>query len=290
MAKARSGNPGDGSRRYFRTIRAVLNGTVRLSPVLAGQLTYQLLGAPRHKEPEPHELPFLTAARAGKIPLGKSEIQTYHWPGAGPRIVLAHGWDSHSGRWHALGERLLAAGYDLYALDAPAHGRSTGNFFSISRYARSLGALLKEVEPAAVIGHSAGGMAAIYYLTQYPKPVMPGGLVIMATPAELADFVRAFQQALELDERVIEGLDAVFRRRLDRPLHYFSISRFARALQIPGLILHDEADPVAPVAGARRIHRYWEQSELKIFTGLDHSLRDDAVWETTLDWLAANQL
>ena len=79
-------------------------------------------------------------------------------------------------------------------------------------------------------------------------------------------------------------------RRLDRPLHYFSISRFARALQIPGLILHDEADPVAPVAGARRIHRYWEQSELKIFTGLDHSLRDDAVWETTLDWLAANQL
>lgn len=277
--------PENENRRLLGLIRAVLNGSLRVSPALAGQLTYQLLGAPRRKVPVGPEIPFLETAHTHRLAVGKSSICTYHWPGAGPRILLAHGWDSHTGRWHALGDALLAAGYDLHALDAPAHGQSSGRFFTLTHYARALSHAMQQVRPDAVIGHSAGGMAAIYYFTQYPHPIQPRCLATMSTPAELTDFVRAFQQTLQLDPRIIDGLDLIFRRRLDRPLHYFSISQFAKALRLPGLILHDEEDPVAPVSGAHAIHGCWSGSELALYRGLGHSLRGESVNERVLGWL-----
>ena len=41
-------------------------------------------------------------------------------------VVLVHGVGEHSGRYEHVAERLVAAGYAVYALDHRGHGRSQG--------------------------------------------------------------------------------------------------------------------------------------------------------------------
>ena len=52
---------------------------------------------------------------------------TYRWLGKKETILLAHGWESNSFRWKDLIVKLdTALDYNVIALDAPAHGRSSG--------------------------------------------------------------------------------------------------------------------------------------------------------------------
>ena len=43
--------------------------------------------------------------------------------GAGPDLVMIHGWAMHSGIWNGVRD-LLAARYRLHLVDLPGHGQS----------------------------------------------------------------------------------------------------------------------------------------------------------------------
>jgi magnesium chelatase accessory protein len=84
--------------------------------------------------------------------------------GQGPVLLLLHGTGSAGHSWRGL-MPLLGAGYTVIAPDLPGHGR-TGDpgagGLSLTGMATHLRALLDllELEPAAVIGHSAGAALA----------------------------------------------------------------------------------------------------------------------------------
>ena len=66
-----------------------------------------------------------------------------------------------------LNEALIEAGYKVYSFDAPAHGNSNGKHTHMLEFAELIFKMKKlypEIE--SVIGHSIGGAACIYALTQ----------------------------------------------------------------------------------------------------------------------------
>lgn len=278
-------SPTDTGALHLRSIRWMLHTAHHFSKSLAGRWCYRVLARPPRKEFTPSERQFLAAAEQSTLSISRMRIRWYHWPGNGPKVLLAHGWNSHSGRWDQLGQQLRKQGYDIYAVDAPAHGNSTGGSFALVYYAQVLAEVANLVQPDDIIGHSAGGMATIHYLHHEPNAARPARLALLATPAELTHFMDSFQRILGLRKKIMHALEREFVRRFDRAFNYFSPATFVQQINIPGLIIHDKNDDVAPVRGAHTLADSWAGSKLHLTQGLGHSLEDPQVYNWLLEWL-----
>ncbi|HUF33441.1 MAG TPA: alpha/beta fold hydrolase [Acidimicrobiales bacterium] len=82
--------------------------------------------------------------------------------GAGPTIVLAHGWTNARELWAPVAHRLLRSGHRVVLYDQRGHGSSTvgSDGFTIARLGADLAAVLEQLDlrGAVLAGHSMGGM------------------------------------------------------------------------------------------------------------------------------------
>lgn len=99
--------------------------------------------------------------------------------GAGPDLVLLHGWGLHGGVWHSLAAR-LATRFRLHLVDLPGHGHSRNVAFEGLDAAVDAVARFVPVG-AAVCGWSLGGLVALRLATRHPDRAATLALV-SATP------------------------------------------------------------------------------------------------------------
>lgn len=278
-----------GKREKFLigSLRRLLNGTARMSKRQAGRLGYYLLSKPRRAPEEPLSQESMKDARRYTIDANGTKLQCFHWPGKGPTVLLLHGWESNSGRWFAFFEPLRKAGYSIHAFDAPAHGGSGGKRFNALIYAEAIDAFLKHLDaaPRYWIGHSAGGMAAIWYLTEMQPAYEPDQLICMAVPGELENFIDKFCDFVGVHDKVKRGIDEQFRRKLNLSFKDISFINYAKNLRIPGLIVHDECDDLAPIDGAYLMHANWAGSSLITTRDCGHSLTGELIPAMILEYL-----
>lgn len=202
--------------------------------------------------------------------------------GAGPLVILAHGWSGASGQFAPLRERLLLAGFRVATFDAPAHGSSPGRTTSAAQFMRVIEHIARAHGPThALVGHSLGGLAAAMGLGS----VAPRGLVLLS-PMPSFDFaLDQFQMALRFDDRLREK---VAQRVMQQ-------ARFAReqARVEPGLdagvrtlLVHDQDDRRIPVGISRDLAARHEWLEYMETAGLGHSkvLLDAAVLGRVTDF------
>ena len=90
-------------------------------------------------------------------------IQTYQWKGEKQTILLAHGWESNTYRWKSLINKLHQNGHHIIALDAPAHGQSSGTQFNAILYSEFINVVASHYQPTVIVGHSVGGMATVFF-------------------------------------------------------------------------------------------------------------------------------
>lgn len=268
-------------------LRRLLNGTARITRRGAGRIGYHLLTNPRRLDEELENLVFLESAEQQTLQLNGLDIRTFHWPGTGPSVLLLHGWESSTARWFALFEPLQKAGYNIYAIDAPAHGQSSGKKFNVFIYCKIIDAYFREIGFAQDywIGHSGGGMAAIYYCTQPEYTFRPKQIVSMAVPGELENFIDKFCELVGANDRVKYGIGRRVHKNLNRTVQEINFAEFAKCVDVPGLIVHDEDDDVAPIEGARRINRNWKGSQLVTTRGGGHSLTGELVPAIVIEYL-----
>lgn len=262
-----------------------LNFLASLSPEQAGTLAWNIFSTPRTAKRLVHDSELLATAETSVLSWHGLPIYYYRWPAEGPVVLLAHGWESNASRWRPLIESLRAAGYAVLAPDAPAHGASGGKYFHAGMYAEVLKELLQKHPASIWMGHSAGGMAAVYLAYQYPE-LAPERLALLGVPSDLESLLTYYQRTIGLNEVAMNAMKAQFKRTFNTAASDFSIPRFLKELPTRrGLIVHDHGDDVAPVAGAYDMHASWKSSRLLLTEGLGHSLKSDAVNQSVLDWL-----
>jgi pimeloyl-[acyl-carrier protein] methyl ester esterase len=99
--------------------------------------------------------------------------------GAGPPIVLLHGWALHAGAWGPLVAR-LARRHRVHAVDLPGHGHSAPvSPFSLDAIVRALDAAFPDAPPVTVLGWSLGGQVALRWARLNPERV--ARLVLVCT-------------------------------------------------------------------------------------------------------------
>ena len=94
------------------------------------------------------------------------------------RLVVAHGLGEHSGRYENVVNRLLPVNYSIWIPDHRGHGQSGGKRGHVLNFEQYLLDLRLVVEMARerlpegrkvfLLGHSMGGLIALYFAQQYP--------------------------------------------------------------------------------------------------------------------------
>jgi len=164
--------------------------------------------------------------------------------GAGPRVVLVHGFTQTGASWRPVADRLVGS-YEVVRVDAPGHGRSADVTAGLVEGARLLG----EVGgPSAYVGYSMGGRLALQLAVTEPERVER--LVLLGATAGIDDpgervARRSADEALAAGlER--DGLDAFLSRWLALPL-FAGLRREAAGLE------DRRANTVAGLASSLRV-------------------------------------
>ena len=75
------------------------------------------------------------------------QFQTYTWKGNDDVVLLVHGWESNSTRWKDLLVQLKKTEKTIIAIDAPAHGLSSGIEFNVPTYAEFINVVSQKYKP-----------------------------------------------------------------------------------------------------------------------------------------------
>lgn len=197
--------------------------------------------------------------------------------GSGPTVLLVHGWAGRAAQMSAFVAPLLGRGLSVVAFDAPGHGDSARGLSSAVQFARAIRALADETGPFhAVIAHSLGAAAATLAL----RDGLAARRVVFLGPAAVPpSWVRPFARGLGLSDAVIDRLRARSERRLGLAWEELDVTRLARGLEQPLLVIHDAHDAEVPVSDGREIAAAWRGARLVETAGLGHMriLRDPAV-------------
>ena len=238
-------------------------------------------------------------------------------------VVFCHGgFGEHVGLYEPLGRRLAADGIAVHALDAIGHGRSDGERDLMPSWdvyvddARTLAGLAQAQHPGrplVLMGHSAGGVAAL--LLAQRSPDLARALVVSAPPAQPLPWVEALMaqdvedvedpDPSEMFSTHPEYLDAL---RHDPLVHHGPVPRQTMEAvvatwsavaagvaegrpSIPTLVLHGEADPMVPVEDSRALVARLPRATLRTFPGDLHDVLNehdrDAVHDVVAEFVLA---
>ena len=249
----------------------------------AGDLALYFFGKPREGRLLPQEKTFLESAeKIHQIAFEQENVVLYEWNAEQEEtVLLLHGWESNSARWQPLIEQLLTQGKRVLAVDAPAHGASTGKLCHLLQYSRLLDVLMKQFAPDTVVGHSFGGATVALYMYEYPDAPLQQ-MVILGVPSELRDMVDTFAEIVGLSERMYRAMERRFEQQYHLTFDHISIATYCKRISTPTLIIHDVDDELAPVEDAFLYQKNLRNSQLVITQGLGHSLQGQKVYDAIL--------
>jgi pimeloyl-ACP methyl ester carboxylesterase len=199
--------------------------------------------------------------------------------------MLVHGWESNAARWKRLFDLLENEDrYRVVAIDAPAHGGSGGSQFNSPLYAQFIKKACDHYHPDILIGHSIGAASIVFYLTHLQAQPAEK-LVLMGSASDFTDISKVFTQFLGLNRRSVEAMNSHFRQLFQMEPDYYSISNFARKLEIKGLLVHDVQDPVCAFTNSERIAANWKDAVLVPVNGAGHSLNSTEALEKIMQFV-----
>ena len=255
-----------------------LNIMAKISPKTAGKHGFFIFCYPVYFASK-KEKDFLQSSKWIDFEFDGNKIATYKW-GHGPkRVLLLHGWQSNSARWEDYIAQFDLNEYTLLAFDSPAQGLSTGYQLNLLKYGKLINHFLSSIPNIdIVIGHSFGAFASLYTFHEYENSPIEK-LIILASPGEVMDFVKYYQKLVGINENVGKLINHYFNKIYKIDFSDMSASKFAREMDMTGLIIHDIDDKQAPVKYARKIHKAWKESKLVLTEGKGHSLNRPEVFQ-----------
>lgn len=205
--------------------------------------------------------------------------------GEGPSVMLVHGWGGSAGDMIPLAGAFANAGYRAVLFDMPGHGRSSGRESSLVEFLRAMRAVTAALgTPDIIVGHSFGGTAAVFGITELGLSVR--GAVLVAPAPGPAYYVERFARAVGLPPERAGGMMRHVVERVGRTPESLDALTVAPSVRVPGVIFHDPRDREVPFAYAEQLVGVWETSRLIPMPGRGHKriLRDAEVIAGAVDF------
>lgn len=270
----------------FKLVGLYLNCISYISRSYAINRALNLFTKPRAGKINEQQSDFLGTAFREELNYDGYEIMTYRWLGNNKTILLAHGWESNSARWQSLIYQLCKKQYNVIAVDAPAHGRSSGNEFTGILYSEFINVAVKRFKPEIIVGHSVGGMAAVFFQYKYQIDTIEK-MILVGTPSEFTGVLKHYTDMLGYNQRITEGINTTIIERYGKHPKEFSTAKYSQKISAKALIIHDEKDDIIPYNDALLIKENFKNSKLITTKGFDHSMNNDEVQGYIEDFIEA---
>ena len=138
--------------------------------------------------------------------------------------------------------------------------------------------------PHILVGHSFGGAAAVFGITELALPVH--GAVLIAPAPGPAYYVDRFARTVGLPTARTDGMIRRLVARVGRSLESLDAVSAARHARVPAVVFHDPADREVPFEFARQIATAWTGARLVEAPALGHKriLRDATTIAAAVDF------
>lgn len=180
------------------------------------------------------------------------DIRLHGWfvsaGGNAPAVVVLHGWGGNAAHMLDLAPAINEAGFHSLFLDARNHGLSGhDDHVSMLRFAEDLGTAVEylkqrdDVTDVAVIGHSVGAAASIYYASYHNDVSAVVAVASFAHPGEMMHDNLPLPRPVRW--AVLRAIEAMIGKGFD------VIAPRARVVHVsaPLMLVHGEQDEVIPV-------------------------------------------
>jgi alpha-beta hydrolase superfamily lysophospholipase len=231
------------------------------------------------------------------------------------RLVIAHGLGEHSGRYGNVVNRLLPNDISIWALDHRGHGKSGGKRGHILKFDQYISDLRLLVEMAAkelpenrklfLLGHSMGGLIALYFALRHPdlidgviasSPALGMVVEVPAVKSLLGKVMSSIWPGLalsnELDATKISRDEDVVRAYQDDPLVHDKVSarwfteilaamefvnQRAARMKIPTLLQVAADDHLVSAQSSQRFFEKLtvDDKTLHVYEGLYHEIYNE---------------
>jgi pimeloyl-ACP methyl ester carboxylesterase len=209
----------------------------------------------------------------------------YKWGNGPKKVLFLHGWTSNSQRWKDYVESMDPNEFSCYALDAPGHGTSEGNYLNLEIFREAYEKSLEITGPLDVlIGHSLGNLVAGYQFLHKANTVVKS-YVIMGSPSGMEALFDYFEDILGLSPRMLRNLGIKINEVLKIPYESASMEQFFRRLDKPLLLIHEESDAITPIGPIREAAKHALQIETFYTNGLDHTLKSSDVLRKVISFI-----
>lgn len=268
--------------------RMVFRSLWRIAPTRATDRAMQVFLTPPHGSFSDAEFAALDEARMLPVPSPTGRMTAWQWGRRkDPIVVMVHGWGGRSTQLRAFIKPVVQRGFSVVAFDAPGHGMSGRGESSLPHFLHGLTTVLDFLGAVhAVVGYSAGGVAAAMALAKRPS-VACG--VLIAPPASLADFSRQVATVMGWPE----ALRAAMQRRVESRFGYrwTEFEAESSSGRQPLLVIHDTDDREVPLSEGRRHVCSWPRAQLLATNGMGHRriLNSPATILATADFIAAHR-
>lgn len=267
-----------------KVIGFILNILSFISPRLAAKQALKLFATPRQGSIQRSQEAFLGTSKHKQLKYHDVQISTYQWEGKGKTILLAHGWESNSFRWHKLIKILKQHNFNVVALDAPAHGNSGGKEFNAILYAEFINVVAKHFKPLVIIGHSVGGMASVFFQKKFQLKSLEK-MVLLGAPSEFVNVFQNYTSLMGYNSHLRKHLRKLIIKRFGNTPESFSTALYLKDFKLEGLIVHDKKDKIISYDEAMLINNSFRNATLFTTEGRGHSLHHDTVNLRILEFL-----
>lgn len=268
-----------------KSIGLYINLLSYVSPKKASQLAYKFFSEPRTGKLFSDQMPeVLKNAKTEILEMREHQFPVYIWKGNDTYVLLVHGWESNASRWENFLPYLKQSGCSIIALDAPAHGLSSGREFNVPRYAEFVDVVVEKYKPQFLIGHSMGGATSLYYQHLYQNKAIEK-MVLLGAPSDLQTLVLNYAKLLSLNMKTISMIENHFLEHFKIKVEEFSGKIFGSRIKVKGLIAHDIDDDVVSFEEAKKIVSSWKEATFIETRGLGHSMHDDILYKKICSFL-----
>jgi esterase/lipase len=258
--------------------------TCLFSPYIAARHARDLFFTPKifplkHWEIEMEEKGIRTDAGHG--------LSTISWGKSGRKILLVHGWESRATQLSGFVEYLVSAGFQVFAMDGPAHGHSVGAKANPYEFSKAVEYIYEKQGPfEGIIGHSMGGAAIAASLSE---DVNPNRLVLISSPSSILNALKRFSKFIGLTSESSGIFINLVENEVGVPTSKLDTANNMRVQQVRGLIIHDKCDVEVPYKDALLINSSWEDSSLITTSGLGHRaiVRTPDIWKKVTDFMSS---
>lgn len=193
------------------------------------------------------------------------------------KILITHGWTSRAAYMIRSIRMLQKQGYEVYALDFPAHGDAHGFQLTWVDAVIILRDTLNKLGPFyGVIGHSFGGSMLLNTLNlasqlpQWQIDAIPERAVLISSPTTMRTPVSKLARRLKLSRPGFLLFRDVIRQQSATSITHLNFRHFINNGKTPVLCIHGQDDHTIDPKESISFCRRYPHASLALIPGIDH--------------------